>query len=136
MLMKFHGPGSTGPADSPSAFSEGPPNIHKLPGKPPGSRQPRTAHARHDKPAEAGENRTAREPELHLGGSWLLLPLTLLAFAVVLPIGIGTFIWIRNRRTEAESRRPADDPRLTARDPFARARMRAAVRNSGPRMKQ
>lgn len=33
MITKFHGPGSTAPADSVSALSEGPPNVHKLPGK-------------------------------------------------------------------------------------------------------
>jgi hypothetical protein len=33
MINKFHGPGSTAPADSASALGEGPPNVHKLPGK-------------------------------------------------------------------------------------------------------
>jgi hypothetical protein len=33
MITKFHGPGSTAPADSASALGEGPPNVHKLPGK-------------------------------------------------------------------------------------------------------
>jgi hypothetical protein len=33
MLTKFHGPGATAPADSASALSEGPPNVHTLPGK-------------------------------------------------------------------------------------------------------
>jgi hypothetical protein len=33
MINKLHGPGSTAPADSSSALSEGPPNVHKLPGK-------------------------------------------------------------------------------------------------------
>lgn len=33
MITKFHGPGSTAPADSVSALSEGPPNVHRLPGK-------------------------------------------------------------------------------------------------------
>jgi hypothetical protein len=32
MLTKFHGPGSTAPADSASALSEGAPNVHRLPG--------------------------------------------------------------------------------------------------------
>jgi hypothetical protein len=35
MITKFHGPGSTAPADSPSTLVEGPPNVHKLPGKRP-----------------------------------------------------------------------------------------------------
>ena len=35
MIEKFHGPGTTAPADSASALGEGPPNIHKLPGKRP-----------------------------------------------------------------------------------------------------
>lgn len=38
MITKFHGPGSTAPADSASALQEGPPNIHKLPGKRPEAR--------------------------------------------------------------------------------------------------
>ena len=33
MLTKFHGPGATAPADSSSALSEGPPQVHTLPGK-------------------------------------------------------------------------------------------------------
>src|SRR5262245_385460 len=33
MLTKFHGPGATASADSASAQSEGPPNVHTLPGK-------------------------------------------------------------------------------------------------------
>jgi hypothetical protein len=33
MITKVHGPGSTAPADSASALGEGPPNVHKLPGK-------------------------------------------------------------------------------------------------------
>jgi hypothetical protein len=33
MINKFHGPGSTAPADSASALGEGPPNVHRLPGK-------------------------------------------------------------------------------------------------------
>jgi hypothetical protein len=35
MITKFHGPGSTAPSDSPSTLVEGPPNVHKLPGKRP-----------------------------------------------------------------------------------------------------
>jgi hypothetical protein len=33
MITKFHGPGATAPAESASALGEGPPNVHKLPGK-------------------------------------------------------------------------------------------------------
>jgi hypothetical protein len=33
MITKFHGPGTTAPADSPSALGEGPGNVHNLPGK-------------------------------------------------------------------------------------------------------
>ena len=33
MITKLHGPGSAAAADSASAMSEGPPNVHKLPGK-------------------------------------------------------------------------------------------------------
>jgi hypothetical protein len=35
MITKFHGPGSAGPSESPSTLVEGPPNVHKLPGKRP-----------------------------------------------------------------------------------------------------
>ena len=38
MITKFHGPGSTAPADSASALSEGPPNVHRLPGRRSGCR--------------------------------------------------------------------------------------------------
>jgi hypothetical protein len=38
MVTKFHGPGSVGPVDSPSKLLEGPPNVHKLPGRKPGCR--------------------------------------------------------------------------------------------------
>jgi hypothetical protein len=44
MLTKFHGPGATAPADSASALTEGPPNVHTLPGKkehPPGQKSGR-----------------------------------------------------------------------------------------------
>jgi hypothetical protein len=33
MIAKFHGPGAAGPSESPSTLVEGPPNVHKLPGK-------------------------------------------------------------------------------------------------------
>ena len=39
MITKFHGPGATAPADSASALSEGPPNVHRLPGKRSGCRR-------------------------------------------------------------------------------------------------
>jgi len=40
MITKFHGAGATAPNDSASALQEGPPGVHKLPGKPKRRRPP------------------------------------------------------------------------------------------------
>jgi len=40
MITKFHGAGATAPSDSASALQEGPPGVHKLPGKPKRRRPP------------------------------------------------------------------------------------------------
>ena len=82
MITKFHGPGATAPADSPSALSEGPPNVHKLPGK--------------KKAAAAATPSTGAKARL--GKVWLLVPIALLSLVVLIPLGFGTATWLRNRR--------------------------------------
>jgi hypothetical protein len=82
MITKCHGPGATAPADSPSALSEGPPNVHKLPGK-------------KNKAAPAVPSTGAKA---RLGKNWLIVPLALLSLIVVVPLAFGTAVWIRNRR--------------------------------------
>lgn len=96
MFTKFHGPGTAAPADSASALSEGPPNVHKLPGK-------TTSHKRH-------RTRTAAAPApggrvVHLGGIWWAVPIGVLALIVLGPLTAITIVFIRNRRAEAEYRR-------------------------------
>jgi hypothetical protein len=97
MLTKFHGPGATAPADSASALGEGAPNVHKLPGK--GSKK-RAGRERTETEAAAGETSPAR-----LDKTWVVVPLALLSLVIVIPLGIGTTAWLRNRRAAAEYRR-------------------------------
>lgn len=87
MITKFHGPGSAAASDSPSALSEGPPKVHKLPGN---------KAAKRDAAVESA-NTGSRADAL-----WLAVPLAVLALIVVLPISIGIAIWLRNRRAAAE----------------------------------
>ena len=91
MITKFHGPGSAAPADSPSALSEGPPNVHKLPGN---------KAARRAAAADSATN------GLRVGALWLAVPLAVLALIVVVPISIGLAVWVSNRRAAAEWYRP------------------------------
>jgi hypothetical protein len=93
MITKFHGPGTTAPADSESALSEGPPNVHKLPGKKPGTKQ--AARGTH---AEAAAGNAGSR----MGAAWLAIPLGVLALIVIAPLSIGIFVWLRNRRAAAE----------------------------------
>ncbi|MFL5910641.1 MAG: hypothetical protein ACJ768_08775 [Gaiellaceae bacterium] len=95
MITKFHGPGAPAPADSTSALSEGPPNVHQLPG--------RKASARHKASTTAAGPDLAGPPKV--GAIWLAVPLGILALIVVLPLSIGTYFWLRNRRAAAEYRR-------------------------------
>jgi hypothetical protein len=81
MINKFHGPGATAPADSASALSEGPPKVHKLPGK--------------KKAAAADESAPSKA---RLGKAWLAVPIALLSLIVLIPLGFGTAAWLRNRR--------------------------------------
>ena len=73
MITKLHGPGSAAAADSASAMSEGPPNVHKLPGKKKGQ----TAGSQREAAAEAAPDRTGQVA--HLDAKWLLVPLGIVA---------------------------------------------------------
>jgi hypothetical protein len=97
MITKFHGPGATAPADAASALSEGPPNVHKLPGKH-GATKP-NASRRAPKPSAAA---AAPAGGSRAGGLWWAVPIGLLALIVVAPISLGIFMWLRNRRAAAE----------------------------------
>lgn len=96
IFTKFHGPGTAAPADSASALSEGPPNVHKLPGK--ATRQKRHPTRTVAAPASSGR-------VVHLGGIWWAVPIGLLALIVLGPLTAMTIVFIRNRRAEAQYRR-------------------------------
>jgi hypothetical protein len=93
MITKLHGPGSAAAADSASAMSEGPPNVHKLPGK---------------KKAQASRREAVSEPARdptggveHLNATWLLVPGAIVAVALLALLGLGVKAWLRNRREAA-----------------------------------
>ena len=76
-------------------MSEGPPNVHKLPGK--------------KKHAQASQREAASEPAPdptggveHLDATWLLVPGAIVAIALVVLLGLGVNAWLRNRREAAE----------------------------------
>jgi hypothetical protein len=94
MITKLHGPGSAAGADSASAMSEGPPNVHKLPGK--------------KKTAQASQREAASEPAPdptggveHLDATWLLVPAAIVGLALLALLGLGVKAWVRNRRAAA-----------------------------------
>ena len=91
MITKLHGPGSAAAADSASAMSEGPPNVHKLPGKKNG----RAAGSQR----EAAPNPTGQVA--HLDAKWLLVPLGIFVLALLALLGLGIKAWVRNRRSAA-----------------------------------
>ena len=94
MITKMHGPGSAGAADSASAMSEGPPNVHKLPGM--GKQKPQRIK-------KVALTNSSTQPT-RLDAKWILVPLGVLSLIVLLPIGIGLSVWIRNRRATAAYR--------------------------------
>ena len=96
MITKLHGPGSAAAADSSSAMSEGPPNVHKLPGKKKGVRQ---KAALREAAGEAAPDRNGGVTQLD--AKWLFVPLGLLSLAVLTLIGLGVGAWIRNHRAAA-----------------------------------
>jgi hypothetical protein len=98
MVTKLHGPGATAPADSASAFVEGAPNVHKLPGKGHGAKA-RPSRERVEADAAAPAN-----PSTQLDRKWIIVPLGLLSLVILVPLGIAAFVWIRNRRAAAAYR--------------------------------
>jgi hypothetical protein len=100
MITKFHGPGAAAPADSTSALSEGPPNVHSLPGKK-NKAVRRGVHRAQAATASADSASTVT----HAGALWLAVPVGIVGLIVILPLSIGAFIWFRNRRAVAEYKR-------------------------------
>jgi hypothetical protein len=97
MITKLHGPGSAAAADSSSAMSEGPPNVHKLPGK-----KKKGARQRAASREAAGEAASDRSGEVtRLDAKWLFVPLGLISLAVLALVALGVGAWIRNRRAAA-----------------------------------
>ena len=93
MITKLHGPGSAAAADSASAMSEGPPNVHKLPGK-------KKAHA----PQREAAGEAAPDPTggvEHLDAKWLLVPAAIVVLALLALLGLGVKARVRNRRAAA-----------------------------------
>jgi len=92
MITKLHGPGSAAAADSASAMSEGPPNVHKLPGKKKkGSRREAASEPAPD--PNGGVER--------LSATWLLVPGAIVGVALLALLGLGINAWLRNRREAA-----------------------------------
>jgi hypothetical protein len=100
MITKLHGPGSAAAADSASAMSEGPPNVHKLPGK---KTKGQAAVSRRE---AAGEAADPTGGVTHLDAKWLLVPLGIVAVALLALLGLGINAWVRNRRSAAAWSRP------------------------------
>ena len=94
MITKMHGPGSAGAADSASTAIEGPPNVHKLPGK--GKQKPQRVK-------KVALTNASTQPT-RLDAKWILVPVGLLSLIVLVPAGIGISVWIRNRRATAAYR--------------------------------
>jgi hypothetical protein len=102
MITKLHGPGSAAAADSASAMSEGPPNVHKLPGKE--KKKAQAAAARREAADQQPLDPTGGVT--HLDAKWLLVPVGLLSLTLLTLIGLGVAAWIRNRRAAAAYSRP------------------------------
>jgi hypothetical protein len=97
MITKLHGPGSAAAADSASAMSEGPPNVHKLPGK--GKKKAQAAATRREAADQQPLDPTGGVT--HLDAKWLLVPVGLLSLTLLTLVGLGLAAWIRNRRAAA-----------------------------------
>ena len=95
MITKLHGPGSAAAADSASAMSEGPPNVHKLPGKKKGQA------AGSQREAAAGAAPDPGGGVAHLDAKWFLVPLGIVALALLALLGLGINAWVRERRSAA-----------------------------------
>ena len=96
MVTKLHGPGSAAAADSASALSEGPPKVHKLPGK---GKKGQAAGSQREAAGEAAPDPTGQVA--HLDAKWLLVPLGLFVLALLALLGLGIKAWVRNRRSAA-----------------------------------
>jgi hypothetical protein len=96
MITKLHGPGSAAAADSASAMSEGPPNVHKLPGK-----KKKGQAAGSEREAAAGPAPDPTGGVTHLDAKWLLVPLGIVTLALLALLGLGINAWVRNRRSAA-----------------------------------
>jgi hypothetical protein len=92
MITKLHGPGSAAAADSSSAMSEGPPNVHKLPGK---KKNAQASAA----PREAAPDPTGGVEKLD--AKWLLVPGAIVVLAFLALLGLGIKAWVRNRKAAA-----------------------------------
>lgn len=100
MITKFHGPGAAAPADSTSALSEGPPNVHALPGK-----KGKAVRRGVDRAQAAAASADTASTGTRAGALWLAVPVGIVGLVVILPLSIGVFIWFRNRRAVAEYER-------------------------------
>lgn len=94
MITKLHGPGSAAAADSASAMSEGPPNVHKLPGK-----KKRAQASQREASSEAAPDPTGGVT--HVSAAWLLVPGAIVLLALLALLGLGIKAWVRNRRAAA-----------------------------------
>lgn len=99
MPKKFHGPATT-------TLKEGPPNVHKLPGKQPQAKQAAKLRKRHEARRKQKALQRAAPPGVQngplIGGYWWALPIGLFSLIVVVPIMVGLLVWRRNRRAERE----------------------------------
>jgi len=86
MIKKFHGPVAAAPA-----------------AKQQGGKKNRVAHAVRPRPRPRAAEPVVEPPRPDK--TWLVLPIGLLALAIILPIVIGTTVWIRNRRAAAAYQR-------------------------------
>ena len=81
-------------------MSEGPPNVHKLPGQK--KKAAAASAARREAQAPPDPNGNVAQ----LNATWLLVPLGLLLLALLTLVGLGVGAWIRNRREAAAYSRP------------------------------
>jgi hypothetical protein len=96
MITKLHGPGSAGAADSASAMSEGPPNVHKLPGK-----KKKAQAAASQREAAGGAAPDPNGGVEHLDAKWLLVPGAIAVLALLALLALSINAWLRNRREAA-----------------------------------
>lgn len=87
MPKKFHGP--------PAVAAKAKPQKHRATAKPRHRTQPHTTTtAEPAMPATLEERRQSR--------LWWLVPIGVLSMAVFVPLGVGTYVWLQNRRAHRE----------------------------------